>query len=57
MTQLVKTNAIIIERPKGRPHPRYPEVIYPFDYSYLENTSAGDGDDIDVWIGLSKKRY
>ena len=26
-------------------------MIYPLDYGYLENTSAGDGDGIDVWIG------
>ena len=49
--QLIKTNKIIIDRPKGKPHPRYPDMIYPFDYGYLENTSAGDGDGIDVWMG------
>ena len=26
-------------------------MIYPFDYGYIENTSAGDGDGIDVWMG------
>jgi len=31
-------------------------MIYPFDYGYLENTSASDGDGIDVWIGASKQR-
>jgi len=56
MTQLTKTNAITIDRPRGKPHPRYPGMIYPFDYGYLENTSAGDGDGIDVWIGTSKQR-
>ena len=50
-SQLIKTNKIIIDRPKGKPHPRYPDMIYPFDYGYLENTTAGDGDGIDVWIG------
>lgn len=54
--QLIKTNKIIIDRPKGKPHPRYPDMIYPFDYGYLENTSAGDGDGIDVWIGTSKQK-
>ena len=56
MTQLIKTNSITIDRPKGKPHPRYPDMIYPLDYGYLENTSAGDGDGIDVWIGTSKKK-
>ncbi|HKI55052.1 MAG TPA: inorganic diphosphatase [Anaerolineales bacterium] len=56
MAQLIKTNTIIIDRPKGKPHPHYPDMIYPFDYGYLENTSAGDGDGIDVWIGTLKQK-
>ena len=51
MQQLTTTNPIIIDRPKDKPHPRYPDLIYPFDYGYLENTTSGDGDGIDVWIG------
>jgi len=31
-------------------------MIYPFDYGYLENTSAGDGYGIDVWIGTLKQK-
>jgi len=56
IAQLAKTNSIIIDRPKHSAHPRYPEVIYPLDYGYLENTSAGDGDGIDVWMGSSNTR-
>lgn len=55
-TQLIKTNKIIIDRPKGKPHPRFPDLIYPFDYGYLENTSASDGGGIDVWIGTLKQK-
>jgi len=51
ITQLVKVNPIAIDRPKGTRHPRYPEVIYPLDYGYLENTTASDGGGIDVWLG------
>lgn len=51
ITQLVTANPIRIDRPKGTPHPRYPDVIYPLDYGYLEDTSAADGGRIDVWIG------
>ena len=51
LNQLAKTNTIILDRPKGKSHPRYPEMIYPFDYGYLEGTTAGDGDGIDVWFG------
>jgi inorganic pyrophosphatase len=51
LTELAATNPIIVDRPKGTAHPRYADMIYPLDYGYLENTSAGDGDGIDVWIG------
>jgi len=54
MHHLVITNSIIIDRPKGSLHPRYPELIYPFDYGYLDNTTASDGGGIDVWIGSLK---
>jgi len=51
MTKLAKANRIVLDRPMGAPHPRYPKLIYPLDYGYLEGTSAGDGDGIDVWFG------
>ena len=51
MGKLIITNKLIIDRPKGQPHPRYPKLIYPLDYGYLENTTASDGDGIDVWMG------
>jgi inorganic pyrophosphatase len=51
LTELITTRSIIIDRPRGIAHPRYADLIYPFDYGYLENTSAGDGAGIDVWIG------
>ena len=51
LTQLIGNNKIILDRPKGAAHPRYPDLIYPFDYGYLENTTAGDGDGIDIWVG------
>jgi inorganic pyrophosphatase len=51
MAELIETNVIMIDRPKGSGHPRYPQEIYPFDYGCLENTTASDGGGIDVWIG------
>jgi inorganic pyrophosphatase len=56
MTRLSTDGQITIDRPKGKPHPRYPALIYPLDYGYVENTSAGDGDGIDVWMGSSNTR-
>ena len=51
MANLLNTNAVIIDRPKGSSHPRYREVTYPLDYGYLENTISSDGGGIDVWLG------
>ena len=51
LAHLAANNSIVIDRPKGSPHPRYPEVIYPLDYGYLEGTTSADGDGTDVWLG------
>lgn len=51
LNELVHSHAIILDRPKGTSHPRYPDWIYPLDYGYLENTTASDGGGIDVWLG------
>ena len=57
MEKLVAVSEIGIDRPKGSTHPRYPDLIYPLDYGYLEGTRSGDGAGIDVWIGsLPTKR-
>ena len=42
---------MIIDRPKGSAHPKYPKIVFPLDYGYLKNTSGGDGNEIDVWLG------
>ena len=51
LDQLVAESHIVIDRPRGSSHPRYPEVVYPLDYGYLEGTTAADGGGIDVWVG------
>lgn len=49
--KLVEKSNIVIDRPKGTSHPKFPDFIYKVDYGYLENTSSMDGAGIDVWIG------
>ena len=48
---LVSSGKIVIDRPKGSTHPRYPEIKYELDYGYIENTASMDGSGIDVWRG------
>ena len=49
--ELGAKSPVIIDRPKTTPHPKYSQYIYPLDYGYLEGTTSGDGDGIDVWVG------
>ena len=49
--KLVTESKIIIDRPKGSRHPKYPDCVYPVDYGYLDGTTAMDGGGIDVWKG------
>ncbi|HEY9076232.1 MAG TPA: hypothetical protein VIO61_06795 [Anaerolineaceae bacterium] len=48
---LIAGAKIVIDRPAGTQHPRYPDSIYPYDYGYLAGTIASDGGGIDVWVG------
>ena len=48
---LVSSGKIVIDRPKGSAHPRFPNIKYKVDYGYIENTSSMDGGGIDVWLG------
>jgi inorganic pyrophosphatase len=53
LDKLVSESKIVIDRPKGSHHPKYPNFLYSVDYGYLENTSSMDGGGIDVWKGTS----
>ena len=48
---LVSSGKIVIDRPKGSTHPRFPHIRYEIDYGYIDNTSSMDGGGIDVWRG------
>lgn len=56
LDQLMASSRVVIDRPKGTAHPRYPDMIYPLDYGYLADTTAMDGGGIDVWAGSDPAR-
>lgn len=56
LDELVMNSEIVIDRPKGTSHPRYPDFIYRVDYGYLKNTTSMDGEGIDVWVGTGEKK-
>ena len=51
LEELIEAHEIVIDRPKGSVHPRYPEIVYEIDYGYLAGTSSMDGGGMDVWRG------
>jgi inorganic pyrophosphatase len=51
IARLVASTRIVIDRPVGSMHPRYPELVYPLDYGYLEGTRANDGAGVDLFRG------
>ena len=55
LDDLVDSSSVIVDRPKGSGHPRYPGFVYGLDYGYLDGTVSSDGEGIDVWIGTSKE--
>lgn len=48
---LLAASDVVIDRPAGSTHPRFPDFVYPVDYGYLDGTHGGDGSGIDVWVG------
>ena len=56
LDEIIKSSEIVIDRPRGTAHPKYPDLIFPLDYGYLKGTTGGDGDGIDIWIGSAKHR-
>ena len=56
LDELVNESKIVIDRPKGSAHPKFPDFIYRVDYGYLNNTASMDGAGIDVWVGSDGKR-
>lgn len=57
LEEIVNTSSVIIDRPKGSAHPRFPKFIYPLDYGFLEGTSSMDGGGIDVWKGTGNNGF
>jgi len=51
LDRLLAEHEVIIDRPKGTAHPRYPALVFPLDYGYLDGVKGGDGDGIDIWRG------
>ncbi|WP_374574910.1 Inorganic pyrophosphatase [Phenylobacterium sp.] len=51
LDRLAEGARLVLDRPRGSRHPRFPNIVYPLDYGYLEGTQAADGGGVDVWRG------
>lgn len=49
----VRYGGITIDRPRLSRHPRYPEIIYPLDYGYVNGTLSTDGEELDIFVGTA----
>ena len=49
-TIIGKTVRGIIDRPLGSCHPRFPKMVYPINYGYIEGVIAGDGQEQDAYV-------
>ncbi len=47
---LGKRITVVVDRPMGSCHPRYPTLCYPINYGYVTDLMAGDGEEQDVYI-------
>ena len=56
LDSLINKSEIVIDRPKGSAHPKFPDFIYQLDYGFLKDTSSMDGSGIDVWVGSEGKQ-
>ncbi len=54
--ELIENSEIVIDRPKGSAHPKYPDFIYRVDYGYLKDTTSMDDAGIDIWLGTAERK-
>ncbi|MFP3385651.1 inorganic diphosphatase [Tritonibacter sp. SIMBA_163] len=41
---------VMIDRPMGTAHPRFPQTTYPLNYGFVPEIFAGDGYEVDAYI-------
>lgn len=47
---LGQTVQVVVDRPLGSVHPRWPDLIYPVNYGELPGTLGGDGQPLDAYL-------
>ncbi|NQV73964.1 hypothetical protein HQ496_12640 [bacterium] len=47
----IALKGMTIDRPARSAHPSYPDIIYPIDYGYVNDSISVDGEELDVFVG------
>ena len=47
----IAEKGITLDRPLYSRHPSYPEIIYPVNYGYINDTPGEDGQELDIFVG------
>lgn len=51
---LIETSGITLDRPYRSAHPNYPDIIYPLNYGFINDTVGTDGEEVDVFVGSGR---
>lgn len=51
LDEFVENGNLVIDRPKGHIHPKFPNTVYPVSYGFIENTTSMDKEGIDIFVG------
>lgn len=49
----IATQGITLDRPRLSRHPKWPDIVYPLDYGYVNGVRGEDGDELDVFVGTA----
>lgn len=47
----VRQHGVTLDRPRSTAHPRFPDIVYPLDYGYVNDSDDGEGEGVDVFVG------
>lgn len=52
--RLIATQGVTIDRPYRSTHPKFPDIIYPMPYGFVNGTTSSDGQEVDVFVGSAE---
>ncbi|MNS93549.1 Inorganic pyrophosphatase [compost metagenome] len=47
----IAEKGITFDRPQFSRHPDYPEIVYPLNYGFVNETPGEDGQELDIFVG------